>query len=806
MARNKFICIHGHFYQPPRENAWLEAIESQESAAPYHDWNSRIQDECYATNAAARVVDDKSQILDITNNYKRISFNFGPTLLSWMQESDPITYRRILEADKRSLDWGQGTAIAQSHSHLIMPLCNDRDRKTQIVWGIEDFKMRFGRLPQGMWLAETAVDTATLEDLAELGITFTILAPRQCKGMKQIGHNDFNQVAEGQFDTRMPYRVNLPSGKHIAVFFYDGQISQKIAFEKLLDNGRSFGEMLLARFSDNDQPELVHVATDGETYGHHHRLGEMALASCLRHVEQSGRAEIISYAEFLTRFPPQFEAQIHENSSWSCVHGVERWRSNCGCHTGGQPGWNQRWRAPLRAALDMLRDKLAAFYNHEAGLLLTDPWKARDSYIEVLSNRNDNSIAAFIARHTDRLLNNEELVRVLRLLEMQRNAMYMYTSCGWFFNDISGIETVQILQYACRAIEYAKLLHGPDIEDQFLSLLATAHSNKPEVGTAADLYKREVMPARALLEDFARHFAVASIFETYPNKVKLYQYNCNIDRLELLGTGTYRLSLGRVSITSALTHSTYKVGFAVLYNGQLNLIGGIYDDIGDDMFASLQQDMTQAYESNLDTVGFLQLFKKYFGEDLFSFKHLFKDERLKIMNLVTEEHYATVENSMRKIYDRDYPLMSTLRQSRTKVPATYTQAAGFVLNRDLLRLLDNLSLAVENFMRIRNEMTKWQVEVTEPEALAFAYNRYVWRQVERIQADPNTPGQVLNTLSEIMSVVQTLKFKPDLWQAQNLCVQMLKERLRTDVAFLQFCRQLNIQTEAFLEQTQTIRF
>ena len=448
---DKYICIHGHFYQPPRENPWLEAIELQDSAYPYHDWNERVSAECYAPNAMCRILDGDGKIVRIVNNYARISFNVGPTLLSWMEEKEPETYRQILEADRDSRERfsGHGSAMAQVYNHLIMPLANERDRHTQVLWGIADFEARFGRKPEGMWLAEAAVDVMSLEILAEHGIVFTVLAPHQAKRLRRVGAKEWSDAAPGGIDPTRGYWARLPSGRSLAVFFYDGPISRAIAFERLLDKGESRVNRLMGGFSDGrDWPQLVHVATDGETYGHHHRYGDMALAYALSQIESAGKARLTNYGEYLERCPPTHEVEIVENSSWSCAHGIERWRSDCGCNTGARPGWNQAWRAPLRDALDWLRDTAAPLYEQAAAEFFTDPWSARNEYIFVLLDRSPDRVEEFLARVRKRELTNAERTAALKLLELQRQALLMYTSCGWFFADISGIETVQVMEYA----------------------------------------------------------------------------------------------------------------------------------------------------------------------------------------------------------------------------------------------------------------------------------------------------------------------------------------------------------------------
>lgn len=350
----KFICIHGHFYQPPRENAWLEVIEVQDSAHPYHDWNERISAECYAPNAVSRILEN-GVIKDIVNNYSQISFNFGPTLLSWMEENDKETYEAILEADKESAKkfGGHGSAMAQVYNHIIMPLATRIEKETQIIWGIRDFKSRFSRRPEGMWLAETAVDIETLELLVENKIKFTVLAPRQAKSIRELGAVEWQEVTASSINTKRAYEVKLPSGNSIIVYFYDGDASQSVAFNGLLNDGEKFANSLLGAIDTNDtEPQLINIATDGETYGHHHKHGDMALAFCLEAINEAKQVRITNYAEYSSLHPPKYEAQVHENSSWSCVHGVERWRNDCGCNSGGKPHWNQKWRKPLRDALD----------------------------------------------------------------------------------------------------------------------------------------------------------------------------------------------------------------------------------------------------------------------------------------------------------------------------------------------------------------------------------------------------------------------------------------------------------------------
>jgi alpha-amylase/alpha-mannosidase (GH57 family) len=489
---NRFICIHGHFYQPPRENPWLDAITHQESAYPFHDWNERILAECYDPNAHARILDEKGLVSEWVNNYSKISFDFGPTLLSWMETKAPNTYQAVLEADKVSREKysGHGSAMAQCHSHVIMPLANSRDKYTQVYWGIRDFEFRFNRLPEGMWLPETAVDLETLQVMADLGIQFTVLAPHQA-GKLLSGKENVDRNSE--LDIYRPYRIKLRAGKHINVFFYNGHLSQSLAFENLLDDGKCFADKLIQ--TDNTGcPQLLSIATDGETYGHHHKFGDMALAYALKYIENQADARLTNYSEYLVKFPPQQEIEINENTSWSCAHGISRWKNHCGCETGGHPDWSQNWRTPLREALEWLQTKTDCIFENIGKALLKDPWEARNRYIDICINRYDRE--RFLAEQSLYELNESETVVVLKILEMQRNAMLMYTSCGWFFNDISGIETGQILLYAGKAIQLADEISGEILEPQFLKILENAESNIPEEGNGALVYKNVIKEAR----------------------------------------------------------------------------------------------------------------------------------------------------------------------------------------------------------------------------------------------------------------------------------------------------------------------
>jgi alpha-amylase/alpha-mannosidase (GH57 family) len=551
------VCVHAHFYQPPRENPWLGRVESEPSAAPSHDWNERITDECYAPNAASRLLDDEGRITAIRNNYASISFNFGPTLLSWMERRGTSTYLAILEADRRSRERfeGHGSAIAQPFNHMILPLASARDRRTQVAWGIADFRHRFGRDPEGMWLPETAVDIASLEALAEAGITFTVLAPHQAARVRPADASAWPEASDGTLDTGVAYRQHLPSGRHIDLFFYHGPTSRAVAFENLLENGQTLAECLkdLTHRPEDAAARLGHIATDGETYGHHHAHGDMALAVAIDCLQSDPGVRIVNYGQFLARNPPQYEVEIREGTSWSCSHGVERWRSDCGCSTGGQPGSNQAWRAPLRRALDGLARDLADLYEREAGRLLPDPWAARDSYAAVLLDPVDDTRTAFVRAHAARPLAAAEERRVFGLLEMSRHAMLMYTSCGWFFDDLTRIETRQILRYAARAVELAALLGGASAREPFLTALAEARANGPDAPNGRDVLLKEAGRSRVAAADVAAERAALSTVGGPP--VPAAEWSVQETRVTVSGPGS-RSAAGRVSVTDARTGAT----------------------------------------------------------------------------------------------------------------------------------------------------------------------------------------------------------------------------------------------------------
>lgn len=769
----RFICIHGHFYQPPRENPWLEAIEIQDSARPYHDWNERIAAECYAPNSASRILDGEGRIQDIISNYAKVSFNFGPTLLSWMKVCDPELYQAVLDADHQSMTWrsGHGAAIAQVYNHLIMPLATARDKRSQVIWGISDFEYRFKRFPEGMWLAETAVDLESLDILAEQGIKYTLLAPRQAAAFRKIGEEQW-QECNGSIDPTRAYLCRLPSNRTITLFFYDGPISQAVAFEDLLNRGEAFANRLMGGFDDGrDWPQLFHIATDGETYGHHHKFGDMALAAALDYIESNSLARLTNYGEYLAQYPPTFEVQIHENSSWSCAHGVERWRANCGCNSGGHGGWNQEWRAPLRNALDWLRDRLAERYDELGRQYLKDPWQARNEYIRVVLDREEANRNSFLNEQARKNLSDDEKITVLKLQEIQRHAMLMYTSCGWFFDELSGIETVQVIQYAGRALQLAQGLLGQDLEKGFKDRLSATQSNIPENGNGARIYEKFVLPAQVDLTKVAVHFAFSSLFKEYSEQLRIFAYTVSIEDYRKMVTEEAALATGTVRITSEITLETTRLMFCVVRIGQHDFKGGINPCSIEAVCASIKEELLTEFDKG-HYIEILGLMDKHFGMHNFSLLDLFRDEQREILNLILNATMEAFTQEYRTIYEHNRHLMEFVQETGMPVPKRFLAAAEISLNTEIKEALMAEDIDGDQVQRVITNMQRWQVPVDLPE-VEYTLRTFADGLMDRLHENPSDLA-LLQRIKKFVELQKTTPIQVDLWDMQNVYYKLAK--------------------------------
>jgi alpha-amylase/alpha-mannosidase (GH57 family) len=768
----RYICIHGHFYQPPRENPWLNVVEVEDSAAPFHDWNERIARECYAPNTRARVLDRDGQIVQLLNNYAWMSFNFGPTLLQWMAAHAPEVHHEIVEADhlSRARRGGHGNALAQVYNHVIMPLASERDKQTQVAWGIADFRHRFGREPEGMWLGETAVDAESLEVLAAAGIKFTILAPRQARRWRKLGTKAWQELPGG-IDPSRAYLCRLPSGRSIALFFLDAIISHQVAFERLLDDGQRFLDRLSQGFDDRrEHAQLVHIATDGESYGHHHAHGDMALAYALGRLADDKQVRLTNYGEYLELHPPAWEVEIHENSSWSCVHGIERWRSDCGCRMRGE--WDQRWRGPLRHALDQLKAQLDHLFSTRGRECFPDPWAARNSYVDVILNRDcDDAIRSFIARHGHPDLDKTQVAAGLGLLEMQTDAMLMFTSCAWFHDELSGIETIQCLQYAARAIYLAKLLQR-DHEESFAADLKEAPSNVPRFRDGGGVWEQLVLPSVVDLERVLAHHAISLIYQPLGTDSRRRPLSFDVDTLEkdVRARGRGHLAFGRLRVRSRRTWNEAEARFVVIHYGELDFhaVLSLDSEPGTEDFESLKAQLLETYRTG-SLADITSLVTREFPGRSHRLDDLFRDEQRRIIGIVLEDRFADYQRSFELLANQDEQVMNRLGQLNYPIPKPLRAAASTYLDIHLAAEIGRVArgevASLDAIEQLRERGLAWHyqperglLEKTLAEALS--------QTLEQIQ--PGASVAELTSRAELLLAASArLGVAPDLWQVQN---------------------------------------
>jgi len=804
---NKYLCLHGHFYQPPRENPWLDTIERQETAFPYHDWNERVTRECYGPNTRGRLHGKGCRILRLVNNYEYMSFNFGPTLLMWLENAHPWIYSQILAADRASLVRykGHGNALAQVYNHIIMPLASPRDRLTQIRWGMEDFRHRFGREAEGMWLAETAVDTQTLMMMAGEGIKFTILSPTQAqavcplskRGPGDLASTDtgrdsssWQDVSGGRVDPSRPYRVILNKEGHrfIDVFFYDGPLSHAVAYEKILSSGADLLSRINYIFKNHkDGPRLVSIATDGESYGHHFKFGEMALTWLFDHLEHDRQIGLTNYGMFLELFPPENEVRLFENSSWSCSHGIERWRSNCGCSVGRNPAWNQAWRRPLRQGLDWLATELSLIFEERAARLLKDPWLARDEYIKLLLDRSEDKKKDFLASHSARPLNDDEEVEVFRLMGSQRMALYMFTSCGWFFDDISGIEAIQVLMYASRAIDLVGSWPKKDLESGLMGFLTKAKSNDRRYVHGGKIYQTLVKASRIGPSLLTANHALASLIQGVEIEPWLSEL-IHVLWVKDIDVKGMKANLGEVNVNEKMTGSGFRKTFLAIRRDGMAITCLVGERSGLDP-ERLAEEIRSALSLSLEQG--TDIFSRYAPEaQRFDLMDLIPDVRSWIINGLANTLFSQIRGSMgthqgslqeyinilQEFSERSHSFLDIPFRLLFMDEILNILALAPVTNPiDFNELLRAASLAGPGYPTPSNE--KGEAEflgeiLNEPKLLKEAQG-FLRRSMDTIAQSNNIIS--MKNIINFLDFMRGLNMEPDLWECQNLYYDLARD-------------------------------
>jgi alpha-amylase/alpha-mannosidase (GH57 family) len=717
-ATGIYVTVHGHFYQPPRENPYLDTIERQPSAHPFHDWNERIYHECYRPNAFARMFNDKGEIVGIVNNYEYLSFNIGATLMSWLQNYDIEVYQKIIEADRKSCDRlnGHGNAIAQVYNHIILPLANKRDKYTQIRWGKEDFQQRFGREPEGMWLAETAVDMETLEVLIAEGIRFIILAPSQAESCRLLPtpenpHPEWHEVGGGQIDPTRPYRCFVNEQDYIDIFFYDGPISRDMGFGELLGSSYVFASRLGQAIKGDHRPsQLLSVATDGETFGHHKKDTERCLAYAFT-VEFPKRGwTVTNFAHYLSLHPPTWEVILKPATAWSCSHGVDRWQDDCGCGGGGE--WHQKWRRPLRDTLDWLRDELITIYEETGRQYFLDPWAARNEYIQVVLDRSIPKVERFLAHHQRHYLSPAEQIEALRLLEMQRHALLMYTSCGWFFEELSRPEGVQILRYAARAIELAAEVAGVQLEQEFVFRLSLAPSNVETFGDGAEVYRQMVISAQVNFHQVAAHYAISSLFNNYQHQERLYCYDAQQLDYQKQQLGALTLAVGQVKLVSEITWESNHFVFAVLHLGGWDFHCCIQPFAGRNSYGKLKEQLFAAL-NQASMVQIILAMSQLFGDKFFGLQDLFAEERHRIMSQLTQSTKKGLDQLYTQVYRDNYGILLAFQRDELPVPQELQVAAEIAISHRCANAIETLANLVQNGEDTSQQLLELQAIASE---------------------------------------------------------------------------------------------
>ena len=779
----RFICIHGHFYQPPRENPWLDFVEVQDSAHPYHDWNERIAAECYEANTASHILDASSMLVDVINNYSRISFDFGPTLMSWLERHRADVYRGIQRGDRESLIryQGHGSALMQPYNHLIMPLASRQDKETQLIWGMTDFRHRFGREPEGMWLPETAVDLESLLLAEKLHIQFTVLSPHQAERVRRAD-GSWLDVSQGTIDTTMPYWVDLGQTR-MAVFFYDKEASQAVAFEGLLNNGEAFKKRLMDAFScgDGAHAQLVNIATDGETYGHHHRFGDMALSYALHALEGEANVQLTNYGQYLAMFAPEYEVELKPMSSWSCSHGVERWRANCGCNSGSHPGWSQAWRAPLRQAMDDLAQNVWPLYQESLESMAIDPWAIRNDYIQLLLDRSPERWYWLYQRHIGGPVPESDRVRIAKLLELAHHAMLMYTSCGWFFDEISGLETAQVLQYAGRVIQLAEELFERCFTPQFMEILKSAPSNLPDYQDGSEVYRRLVQAATIDLKRITVQYAIRDLFHINSASGAFYCYHVAAGAREWFSAGSINAVIGQLTVTSEVTAESQSFTYGALHLGDHNVRAGVIAELSPDAFEIYRQTVVKGFAAG-DLAPVIQTLEQTFASSPNPLGQLTQDDHRAVLQQILKRGLAEAEAAYRQIYDHHALWITYLRHSGTPVPDALANAARWVLTQALERALAAYPLDLDQVRSILSEAERVEPGLANAPSLAHRLEQSLTRLAHDLARSPRDLN-ALRQLATGIKISQIVSFPVDVRRLQTE-VFAVGELVQDDFLFL----------------------
>ncbi len=694
--------LHAHFYQPERTNPWTDILDPEPSAAPYRDWNARIHAESYRPNAAARIFDDQRRVERIVNNYERLSFNFGPTLLRWMERRQPETYGRILDGDWRSVArTGHGNALAQAYNHVILPLANERDRATQVRWGLADFRHRFRREAEGMWLPETAANQASLDLLIDEGVRFTVLAPHQAHRVRHR-NGRWHDVSAG-VDTTRAYEVRHSdgSGRALVVFFYEGVLAQWLAFAKEASAADAIVQRLAGVAPGGG---LAHAALDGETFGHHRKFGELALAYTLFEGAERHGLTPTSYGAWLAENPPTEEAQIvpGEGTAWSCAHGVGRWYRDCGCATDSQPGWNQAWRTPLREALERVDALAAETFERVGGELLRDPWRARDDYVHLLLR--DWTPQQFLDRHAARQLTAAQQCDVWSLLESQRHGMAMYTSCGWFFGDIAGIESAYVLRFAARTLGLLEDV-GTDTQatrQDMLDLLAQAESNLPDGGTGADVWRDQVLPDVVSPMRIGAQLCLLALtqYEQAENTtagatLTVAGHALTVHERRVEQRGRLALVTGRASVRAHATGRTHDLAAAAIHLGGLDFHGLVAPDPGPDKFAAATVDLWEGF-ATAPLAHLIRLLDRVFtgnGATEFGFEWALPWAKQDLVEWIFSDLSERFADAYARLYHENRRILESLVAGGHHLPRMLRAAAELTLTVELEDKVREISAA-----------------------------------------------------------------------------------------------------------------